>query len=246
MSSFDSESDSAIKPYDTDLSSSSSEEINGAEVSTRGSLQSLISSKRDANEVNRSNLFVKKPPIVPRRLSISSIKSDQVTRTSDRQDLFLNEKEPSRRLSTHTPQDSFRSCIKQVKIAPQQKIVNSELIIKKMLYEYVQSVKAPNSETAADQIALKEYLLNEYITLTALNLIGHGELSLNYANACIQLAEFYLEYKKYPKQAEKHSKTAEQVLTKIGRDQFAKNEDYYYTWMHLYAILSKSYTLMKK
>jgi hypothetical protein len=254
MSLSDSESDSFnidTKSYGTDFSSTASEDDSEAEQTTAtGNLNGLSKNEIDGKDKNNgSQLFVKKPPIVPRRLSITSIKSEQQmpTKALDHDhdhDLLANQADTNR---MHTPKDSFRSCIQQVKIAPMQKIENSEVLIRKMLHEYEQSIRTQNDQKqTANQEALKEHLLSEYITLTTLNLIGYGENSLQHAKACLRLAEFYLEYRQYAKQAEQHSRLAESILFKIDYDKHMKNEDYCCTWMHLYTVMSQAYSMLKK
>ncbi len=85
----------------------------------------------------------------------------------------------------------------------------------------------------------------------ALNLITYGQSSIEYAKSSLRLGEIYLEYKKYPKQADKHFKIAESILNKQNRlkrsqDKQQNYDDHYFTHMKLYYLMSRVYSMVKR
>ena len=102
-----------------------------------------------------------------------------------------------------------------------------------------------NEESNAKEILL-ENILDEFICLTTLNFISYGDNSINYAKACFRFAEFYLEYKNYPKQARKHCENGldamKHVISAKNNNETECNE----VLMELYYIIGRASTILKK
>jgi hypothetical protein len=108
---------------------------------------------------------------------------------------------------------------------------------KRVLYYF--KFKAIKNDEVAKEMLL-ENLLDECVGLKTLTLLYYGELHLNYAKTCLKLAEFYLEYKNYPRQAKMHCENGLDVMKNVVSVE--SNEVY----MKLYYLMGRASTISKK
>jgi hypothetical protein len=76
--------------------------------------------------------------------------------------------------------------------------------------------------------------------------VSYGESHITFAQTCHMIAEFYLEYKNYPNQAEKHCENGLNTMKKVISNKTNSDDECHQVYMGLYYIIGRACTILKK
>ena len=102
-----------------------------------------------------------------------------------------------------------------------------------------------DDEQSAKEILL-EKILDEQICLLTLTMVSYGEMHIEYAQACYKMAEFYLEYKNLPKQAEKHCQNGFNTMKNVKENKTSSDNECNKVYMALYYLKGRISTILKR